>query len=380
MNSFDIVIVGAGPAGAMAAYTAASRQVKVLIIEKEMLPRYKTCGGGLVFRGRNRLPFDISPVVEKTFNELEVFFEDASHYFLTKRTDPIITMVMRDGFDALLVEKAMEKGAHIRDKTQLNGLEETENGILLQTSAGEIRTRYLIAADGALSPTAKIAGWKESRTLIPALEYEVMVGKTDFERLSEKVRFDVDAVPHGYAWCFPKGNHLSLGVASMRKQKINLKAFYQDYLKKLNIREILSSTAHGFQIPIAPRTDGFSKGNVLLVGDAAGFADPLTAEGISNALYSGELAVNAILENFEHNQLTHVAYQNKLEEKLLPELKTSAIMAWVFYTQPSLRNLLLQKYGQKGCELLTDIFMGKKAFPENIKQRLKEKIPLLKFI
>ncbi|WP_439482539.1 NAD(P)/FAD-dependent oxidoreductase [Cyclobacterium plantarum] len=379
MNSFDIAIIGGGPAGAMAAYIAASRNMKVLIIEKEMLPRYKTCGGGLVFRGRNRLPFDISSLIQREFHELEVYFEHSTHYFSTKRTEPIISMVMRDGFDALLVDHAREKGAQIMDKTQLNGLVPIENGLILQTSAGNIQCRYLIAADGALSPTAKMAGWGESRKLIPALEYEVTVGKADFERLSKKVRFDVDAVPHGYAWCFPKENHLSIGVGCLKKQKINLKALYQDYLEKLGIKEILSASAHGFQIPISPRKEGFSKGPVFLAGDAAGFADPLTAEGISNALYSGELAASAIAENFEHVQTANLAYQKKLEEKLLPELKTSAIMGWVFYTQPSLRNLLIQKYGQKGCEFLTDIFMGKKPFPDKIKNRLKEKIPMLKF-
>ncbi|SHM74704.1 geranylgeranyl reductase family [Cyclobacterium lianum] len=379
MNAFDMVVTGSGPAGAMAAYTAASRQMKVLILEKETLPRYKTCGGGLVYRARTRLPFDISPAVQREFFELEVFFEHASHYFSAKRTDPIISMVMRDEFDALLVKKAREKGAQVMENTRLEQLKTTKSEVLLQTSVGEIKTRYLIAADGILSPAAKMAGWTESRKLIPALEYEVSVGEEDFERLSRKVRFDVDAVPYGYAWCFPKKNHLSLGVACLKKQKINLKALYEAYLKKLQIGEILSSTAHGFQIPIGHRVTNFSNGPVFLVGDAAGFADPLTAEGISNALLSGELAASAICDNFDQTTHANLAYKKKLQEKLLPELKTSALMARIFYAQPSIRNLLIQKYGQRGCEMLTDIFMGKTAFPTDIKKRLREKIPLLKF-
>ncbi|WP_162343782.1 geranylgeranyl reductase family protein [Cyclobacterium salsum] len=379
MNAYDIAVIGTGPAGAMAAYTAAAANKRVLLIEKEQLPRYKTCGGGLVFRGKSRLPFSIEATIEKECREIEVYFEGSKRYFSARREEPIISMVMRDSFDSLLVTKAREKGAELLEQCTLQGLTQEENGVLLQTSMGEIKATYVIAADGALSPTAKLAGWEESRKLIPALEYEVTVNPEDFERLSRTTRFDVDAVPYGYAWCFPKKNHLSLGVCSLKKQKINLKEYYQAYLKKLQINELLSASAHGFQIPIAPRTTGFSKGRVFLAGDAAGFADPLTAEGISNALYSGELAAKALIESGESSVAAGQTYQALLEERLLSELKTSSLMAWIFYAQPSMRNLLIQKYGQRGCELLTDLFMGKKAFPDNLKQRLREKIPLLRF-
>ncbi|WP_154857459.1 geranylgeranyl reductase family protein [Cyclobacterium xiamenense] len=379
MKTYDIAVIGTGPAGAMAAYTAAAGGKSVLLIEKEQLPRYKTCGGGLVFRGRSRLPFALDGTVEKECREIEVYFEGSDHYFLTRREQPIISMVMRDSFDSLLVDKAREKGAELLQQCALQGLQEEDEELLLQTSRGAFRTRYLIAADGALSPTAKLAGWEDSRKLIPALEYEVEVNPADFERLSRRTRFDVDAVPYGYAWCFPKKNHLSIGVGCLKKQKINLKAYYAAYLEKLEIREIRSASAHGFQIPIAPRQSGFSRGRVFLAGDAAGFADPLTAEGISNALYSGELAAQALVASGESVGQAGETYQRLLEERLLPELKTSSLMAWVFYAQPQVRNWLLQKYGQRGCEILTDMFMGNQPFPDNLKQKLADRIPLLRF-
>lgn len=379
MKTYDIAVIGTGPAGAMAAYTAAAGGKSVLLIEKEQLPRYKTCGGGLVFRGRSRLPFALDGTVEKECREIEVYFEGSDHYFLTRREQPIISMVMRDSFDSLLVDKAREKGAELLQQCALQGLQEEDEELLLQTSRGAFRTRYLIAADGALSPTAKLAGWEDSRKLIPALEYEVEVNPADFERLSRRTRFDVDAVPYGYAWCFPKKSHLSIGVGCLKKQKINLKAYYAAYLEKLEIREIRSASAHGFQIPIAPRQSGFSRGRVFLAGDAAGFADPLTAEGISNALYSGELAAQALVASGESVGQAGETYQRLLEERLLPELKTSSLMAWVFYAQPQVRNWLLQKYGQRGCEILTDMFMGNQPFPDNLKQKLADRIPLLRF-
>ena len=380
MKKYDIAIIGSGPSGAMAAYMAAEMGKSVIIIEKEKLPRYKTCGGGLVHRGRTRLPFLIDEVVEKEYRELEVFFENSSYFFTAKRKEPIISMVMRDSFDQFLVKKALEKGASLLENTTALGLERTAQGLLLSTSEGNIKCQYLIGADGVLSNTAKMGGWKESRKLIPALEYEVVVPEADYNRLSKKVRFDVDAVPDGYAWCFPKTGHLSLGVCTLKKQKIDLKKYYYAYLDKLGLKEIISSEAHGFQIPVGQRKDSFSKNRVFLTGDAAGFADPLTAEGISNALLSGELAALAIVENFQDEAAASNAYQGLLDKQILSDLGSSSFIAFICYAQPAIRNMLLKKYGQKGCEILTDIFMGKKSFPDDLKNKIKSRVPLLKYI
>ncbi|MFC4871850.1 NAD(P)/FAD-dependent oxidoreductase [Negadavirga shengliensis] len=373
MPSFDIVIIGTGPAGAMAAYEASAANLSVAIFEKETLPRYKTCGGGLVYRGRNLLPFDVSQVAEKEFSEIEVHFENSDRCFTASRNAPVITMVMRDKFDALITEKAVEKGAKLIQKCVLEHIG-MGSKLELKTTTGLVESDYLIVADGAFSPTARMAGWKESRQLIPALEYEVEVDTGTFEKLSQTVRFDVDTVPYGYAWCFPKRAHLSIGVACFRKSRINLKDYYRYYLEKLGVRQIIKEEAHGFQIPIGARKDGFAKNRVFLAGDAAGFADPLTAEGISNALYSGQLAAKCIHKHFANPSAAVEAYQTTLKNNLLRELKTSGLLSRTFYGQPHVRKMLINKYGQKGCEYLTDIFMGNKTFPHEIGHWLRERL------
>lgn len=374
MKHFDIAIVGAGPAGASAAETLSKKGFSTVIIEKETLPRYKTCGGGFTFRGRKMLPFDIDHVVEKEFYKVDTYINN-KHHFVTERDKPIITMVMRDTFDELLVEHAKKSGTILWDNCKLTGLEPTTaNKTIVKTTKEDFTAAYIIAADGALSPTAKLAGWsKDSRYLIPALEYEVKVPDEDFERLSQSVRFDIDAIPAGYAWCFPKKNHLSLGIASARRKKINLKKYYKEYLNTLNISSILEEKQFGFQIPVQPREDGFAKQNVLLVGDAAGLADPITAEGISNSILSGKLAAEAIIEgNVNHN--VGNLYEIKLNEKLIPEIKTGIFIAKFFYDNPKLRNLLIPKYGIKGVEALTDLYMGDRNYPKDISKKITQKI------
>jgi len=373
MSEYDVAIIGSGPSGAMAAYYLAKKGISTVIIEKDILPRYKTCGGGLVYRGRRKLPFDISSVVEREFNQMNVYLEGEQKVLTTERDVPVISMVMRDKFDSFLIEKAKEVGVKIKQGHKLNDITFGEIPIL-HTSQGEIKAKLIIAADGVLSPTAKLAGWKETRKLIPALEYEVEVNHEDFERLSKEVRFDMDSVPYGYAWSFPKKNHLSLGIASTRRTRIDLKSYYKKYVEKLGIKEILSEKAHGFQIPISPRTDGFYRKNVFLIGDAAGFADAVTAEGISNSLWSGELAAEAIIEAKLNPEKAGILYQEKLEKELLPEINTSQTAAKWFYTYRMIRNLLLRKYGDYAINFMTDLYIGNRSYPKNLMKTIKNKI------
>ncbi|WP_272148772.1 geranylgeranyl reductase family protein [Tenacibaculum aiptasiae] len=379
MNHYDVAVIGSGPSGASTAFHLAKQGISTVIIEKETLPRYKTCGGGFVYRGRKDLPFDITEVVEKEFHTVDVYLGKKLH-FKTHREKPTISMIMRDSFDNLITKKAKEFGATLLENHKLKGLSFDNNVITLETSQGNLTANFVIAADGALSPTAKLAGWKEdTRKLIPALEYEVEVSEEDFERLSKEVRFDIDAIPFGYAWSFPKKNHLSLGVASARRTKINLKKFYKEYLQTLGINNIVSESQHGFQIPVAPRTDGFVKNNVFLIGDAAGFADPITAEGISNAIYSGKLAAEAIIESNKDFELAGKLYEEKLENTLLPEIKTGLWLAKWFYEQKTIRNLLLSKYGQHFSEAMADVFHGDRNYPKDVKASIKKKIKSLVF-
>ncbi len=379
MKHFDVAIIGSGPSGAATAFYLAEKKISTVILEKEKLPRYKTCGGGLVFRGRKNMPFDISNVIEREFYEVDTYFDTHLH-FKSKRTKPVISMIMRDKFDHLIIKKAQELGVTLLENHKLIGLNYNNEDSILTTSQGTISAKFIIAADGVLSPTAKLAGWKEdTRKLIPALEYEVVVPPKDFERLSKEVRFDIDAVPSGYAWSFPKKNHLSLGVLTTKRSKINLKEYYACYLKKIGVTTILSESQHGFQIPVSPRSDGFVKNNVFLIGDAAGFADPITAEGISNAILSGKYVAEALIESNLNAQKAPQIYTKKLQLKLLPELHSGELIAKYFYSKNLIRKLLLTKHGQRYADLMVDILLGDKSFPTNIKSRLQEKVKALLF-
>ncbi len=380
MLKFDVAIVGSGPSGASAALKLAKAGLSTVVIEKATLPRYKVCGGGFVYRGRKNMSFDISEVVEKEFHTVDIYLGKKLH-FRTEREKPIISMIMRDSFDNLIIEKAKEHGITLLEGVEVKALiPQEDTTTVLQTTGEDVIAKFVIAADGAYSPIAKMAGWKEdTRTLIPALEYEVEVGDEEYAKFSNEVRFDIDAVPAGYAWNFPKKNHLSIGVGVFKKKKLNLHQLCQEYIDKLGIKDIKSISKHGFQIPVSPRTDGFVKNNVFLIGDAAGFADPITAEGISNAIYSGNLLAEAIIEGELTLDRVEALYNDKINEKLVPELMTSLKLSKWFYKQKTVRNLLLKKYGQRFSDAMADIFMGDRTFPTNISEKIQEKVKELVF-
>jgi len=202
--------------------------------------------------------------------------------------------------------------------------------------------------------------------------------KKDFERLSKELRFDFDAIPQGYGWVFPKKNHLSIGIASATRGKKDLKKYYREYLDILEIKEVLNEERHGAQIPLSPREEGFFKNNVLLIGDAAGFADPVTAEGISNSMYSGIMAAAAIIEGELDATKVDIFYTQKLNEKLLPELKTGRILAEIFYRKKWLQKIILKNYGEKFSDAMAEIFIGNRSYPTDAKKVARKYLKKLK--
>jgi flavin-dependent dehydrogenase len=108
---------------------------------------------------------------------------------------------------------------------------------------------------------------------------------------------------------------------------------------------------------------------VLLAGDAAGFADPITAEGISNSALSGKIAASAIIESRLNTKRLEKIYNEKLNEDLLAQLKLGRFLSDIFYGKTWIRRPLFNKYGQRLCEALTDVFMGERDYPHDAVKR-----------
>src|SRR5512132_3241429 len=159
MTVHDAVVIGGGPAGATAARVLAERGARVVLLEKHALPRYKTCGGGVVGRALSVLPPAAAQTVEHACHVAEMNLGDGLTV-RTRRAEPLISMVMRDRFDAALVEAARGARATVRASCPARDLASRDDTVEVATDDGLVTTRYVIVADGATSPMAARLGWR----------------------------------------------------------------------------------------------------------------------------------------------------------------------------------------------------------------------------
>lgn len=360
----DVAVVGAGPAGSTAAIFLARAGARVALLDKAAPPRYKTCGGGLVRRAADWLPKDHPLEVQRSLHAASMNFLDAGLSYTVQRDDPLVWMVMRDQFDGHLAQTAAEAGAQLLAPREVKGVTQETSGVAIETDQGSMQADFVIAADGANSRVAKTAGWTTRPGLAPAVECELKVPDDVFRRFDDTARFDFDVGVRGYGWVFPKRDHLSAGVVAMQPPAGNLKQAVAAYFERIGLGPIEHMTQHGYYCPLRPRAEGLAKGRVLLAGDAAGLADPITGEGISPAILSGRLAAEAILGCGGDASIAVRQYLQTMQQRLLSDLKLARLLARWLYSAPRMRNWVFQRRGQLLCEGVTEVIAGGASYQE----------------
>ncbi len=376
-STCDVLIIGAGPAGAYLAYLLAAKGYSVAAIDKEAFPRYKVCGGGLCARSVKLLPFDIAPVVVDKTTAAFVSLRNR-HLCLKKLDDPIIHMVKREDFDAFLIEKAVSKGIRFLDQTRLETITSSKYGVEVQTSSGSFKAQVVVGADGVHSKTALLTGLGPARNLLPAIEAEAFMTRPDLlEDYHGCVHFDLAIPPQGYGWIFPKAEHLSIGVFSTLQKEKGLKRAFSEYLEIKGLKEsIRLQRLKGHMIPAGLKTrKRIASSNSLLVGDAAGFADPITGEGIYQALSQAELAAAAIGNFLQGSPDGLKTYERMVMKKFRKEHIYAWLLGAFFYRLPALSHPLLRRHSELVTDLHIDIITGKRSYKDLFKIALLLKRP-----
>ena len=144
---YDVIVVGSGPAGACAAWRLAKAGVPVAVLEKAPLPRYKTCGGGIVGRAMQTLPVDVRHVVEQDCHTAQLNLLDAGLSFTTHRSTPIVSMTMRSRFDFDILSAAQFAGAAVHERCAVENVSCHGDFVTVVTNGGAMRSKFVVAAD-----------------------------------------------------------------------------------------------------------------------------------------------------------------------------------------------------------------------------------------
>ncbi|MDA8162014.1 MAG: geranylgeranyl reductase family protein [Desulfobacteraceae bacterium] len=362
-KGFDCVIVGCGPAGGYLGYLISSLGLKCLILEKRVAPRYKPCGGGLTRRAMDLLPFSLDGVIEDMALKAEVGFGEGVEA-ATVTDHPMIGLVMRDKFDSFLAGKAASAGATILDDTVFETATAAHGGGLdIHTSKGVFKTLMLAGADGVNSRVAKALGLWKNRVGCPAIEAEVYPSSDELlERYRGSVHFDFGAAPKGYGWVFPKADHLSVGVFSTDRKANGLKNALVRYLSLKGLDSSRAKGPRGHMIPLGPRGGPFATKNGLLIGDAAGLADPITGEGIYHALRQAEIAARCISDAIKGPKGDLSTYNRLIDKEFNGELKYARRLGFLLYGLPRLSRALIRRGGERVLACHLDIITGRSSY------------------
>jgi len=331
--TFDCIVVGAGPAGGTAAYHLAKRGHSVLVLEKESLPRYKPCGGGVSPVVAQWFDFDFSPAISMTVDKIRYTWKMGDPVEAEIKTAEPIWMVRRDIFDHFLVQQAQKQGAELRDNTEVKSIKFENDAWQVNTSNGSFQGRYLIAADGAKGPMAKLLGFKErKRRLAGALEAEVPTSGEN-ERTAY---FEFGMLKNGYIWNFPKADGYSIGVGTFRgSEPQDFKSLLAEYGTMFGVN-VSASKQYGHPLCLWDGNQNLHTQNAVLAGEAACVVDPFTAEGIRPSIYSGLKASEAVSQAIAGDPNALANYTQVINEEWGADMKWAQRLAGAFYQFPKI--------------------------------------------
>jgi geranylgeranyl reductase family protein len=341
----EIAVVGAGPAGSTAAYLLAKQGIKVLLFEQKNMPHRKPCGGALSQRALNllkelklTLP---SNLIQKTITGFCLVKPNGKEVICDLKR-PVAHLVQRDKFDFFLYKRAKKAGAVALEGRKIINAKQIGNKISISTDAkGEYLVDLVIAADVANGNLARFLGlrshWPKDQIRV-AVEMEPQIDPKIIAKAypNKHIYMHFGKHPHGYAWVFPKRDRISIGLGGLADKSTNLQKELKAFSQTLPITIPPETEISAGVIPLGGIQRPLVDDGIILIGDAGGFVDPFTEEGIYHAIMSAKIAVDVVQSvvktgNTERESL--LRYEQETWEVIGEDLSASRKFANALYSR-----------------------------------------------
>ncbi|HEV2347760.1 MAG TPA: geranylgeranyl reductase family protein [Actinocrinis sp.] len=375
-TSWDVAVVGAGPAGATAARVAAEGGARVALLEKAALPRYKTCGGGLIGLSRQALPPGFEPPVRQRIDAISFTHRGRRARTRRDREGGLLTLVNRADFDHALAKAAVEAGVRLHEGVTVTGVEQQPDGegpaVLTLADGSRLAARAVVGADGSASRLGRYVG-VTCRQVDLGLEAEIPVPPDVAEHWAGRVLVDWGPLRGSYGWVFPKGDTLTVGVIAARGGGEATRAYYREFIEQLGLAGFPAATESGHLTRCRTADSPLSRGRVVVAGDAAGLLEPWTREGISFALRSGRLAGEAAARLAGSPDTAAVSaatdeYRERVEELLGVEMDAGLQLLTAFERRPGFFHAAVTTL-PIAWRAFTEVCHGRATFAELLRSR-----------
>ncbi len=376
METFDVIVVGAGSAGCQTILHLADRGLRLLLLDHAAFPRWKPCAGGISFKALRLLPDFARDEFETEVRGTHLTYGPERRSSL--RSDRLLGwMVRRESFDRAFFDKVKAlPGVTVRTGVRVRKVEETGDCALVHTGQSSFRAGAVVGADGVNSVISEAVPGHRLREMALALTYVVTPGKR-FTELDGMPLFDFASVKHGHAWIFPKRREWSVGAYVIHLPCPDIERHLLRFCKSSPLLQGAKIIRRrGYLLPKGGLRKTLNTRRIVLVGDAADLNDSVTGEGIYYALKSGRLAANCLLR-FLANEAPLDDYSRRAGREIVRDLSCARSLSSVLYSHPLAAFNLLFK-NRIVCRNFLDVLAGRITYRQ-MARRILASAPLFPF-